>query len=191
MFVEAFGGDGDAGAEVLGVEGDMVLFEHPAEVGEVGVVEVAGGVVGLVLLKFAFEGAEIGGEGLVFLELAAGDFFEAALEGGEVAGVLLEPDPRGGGEEVGGDELGEAVLDIVAGGGLLGGGEVFQGEEDLVGGGVDGMGELEDLVGGGTEVGPVLVEDLGELVGGAEGCVVVGWVGVEGLLGDAVGEVVG
>ena len=56
--VEAFGGDGDGGSQLLGEEGDAKLLEHPAVVVELGVDDALArvlGAAGLVALPVGFD----------------------------------------------------------------------------------------------------------------------------------------
>src|SRR5687767_5272419 len=81
LFVEALRGSGEAGAELLGEQGDAELFEHPAVVGELGVGEAALAVFGGALLP----GLPALGDGVVglaiFGEAAGGEFLKAEGDG--------------------------------------------------------------------------------------------------------------
>src|SRR5262249_53369672 len=109
-------------------------------------------------------------------------FFEAEAHGGEVAGELLEPVEGGGGEEVGGQQVGELVFDVGEGGRAY----------DLLHYGGEGVVWLEDV---GYECGDVvasLKQVSGSLVFHREVCGLSARDGVcckEGAVGDEGEEV--
>lgn len=159
--VEAFGGDGDRGAEFLREEGDAEFFEEPAVLREEGAVVARGlgegGEGGVALpegLEFG-ELAEVGGR----VGLGAAD---ADAAGFEVAGKVLELGGGDGFGEAGEDEPRELFGEVVEGGLGQGGG----GEE-----GLDVAGVVED---GGDEAGAGGVDGVEAGAGGGEA-------GVEGV----------